>query len=533
MRKQPNFLFIITDQQRADHLGCYGNKVLRTPHIDAIAGAGRRFDRFYVATPVCMPNRATIMTGRMPSLHGVRHNGIALSLHHTTFVEVLRATGYATALIGKSHLQNFTPEPVKFAKKRNPERSDPPPGHEEAVRPLRSGPLYDREMRVDPIDGRGDGNLPHFYGFDHLRICTYHGDQVGGHYTDWLNDRWPDAEERRKPENQLPHGYDAPQVRRTAIPEELYPTAYVADETIGYLRQHAAARKDKPFFIQMSFPDPHHPFTPPGRYFDMYKPADMELSPSFYHQPHDQTPFLKAMHDEFATGKQDRTWVRPYAVTEREAKEITAVTYGMVACIDDAVGRVMAELKSLGLAEDTVVIFTSDHGDWMGDHGLMQKGPLHYQGMIRVPFIWTDPADKAAGTATQALGGTLDIARSILDRAGLNPFWGIQGQNLNEVVAGHSPGQTDGVLVEAQTARPMFGANEPVKIRSLVTADWRITYWSGLPWGELYDLRNDPHEIRNLWSDPASQGKRAELTEMLFRRAVDLQEQAPFPTGEA
>ena len=102
----------------------YGNKVLRTPHIDAIAGRGRRFDRFYVATPVCMPNRATIMTGRMPSLHGVRHNGIALSLHHTTFVEVLRATGYATALIGKSHLQNFTPEPVKFAKKRNPERSD-------------------------------------------------------------------------------------------------------------------------------------------------------------------------------------------------------------------------------------------------------------------------------------------------------------------------------------------------------------------------------------------------------------------------
>ena len=103
-----NFLLFITDQHRADFLGCYGHPVLRTPHIDSIAARGTAFDRFYVASPVCMPNRASLMTGRMPSVHGVRSNGIPLSMNSVTFVELLRDAGYRTALIGKSHLQNFT-----------------------------------------------------------------------------------------------------------------------------------------------------------------------------------------------------------------------------------------------------------------------------------------------------------------------------------------------------------------------------------------------------------------------------------------
>src|SRR5258706_12852774 len=105
MDKRPNFLFIMTDQQRADHLACYGNQVIRTTSIDHLAQAGTRFDNFYVATPICMPNRSTIMTGRMPSLHGARQNGIPLSLNATTLVEIMRAAGYQTALIGKCHLQ--------------------------------------------------------------------------------------------------------------------------------------------------------------------------------------------------------------------------------------------------------------------------------------------------------------------------------------------------------------------------------------------------------------------------------------------
>ena len=105
---RPNFLLFITDQHRADFLGCYGHPVLRTPHIDSIAARGTAFDRFYVASPVCQPNRASLMTGRMPSVHDVRSNGIPLSMNAVTFVDLLRDAGYRTALVGKSHLQNFT-----------------------------------------------------------------------------------------------------------------------------------------------------------------------------------------------------------------------------------------------------------------------------------------------------------------------------------------------------------------------------------------------------------------------------------------
>ena len=111
MSRQPNFVLFVTDQHRADYLGCYGHPVLKTPHIDSIAARGVSFDRFYVATPVCMPNRSTLMTGRMPSVHGVRHNGIPLSLRATTFVELMRQAGYRTAMVGKSHLQNMWDKP--------------------------------------------------------------------------------------------------------------------------------------------------------------------------------------------------------------------------------------------------------------------------------------------------------------------------------------------------------------------------------------------------------------------------------------
>ncbi|MDX1485940.1 MAG: sulfatase-like hydrolase/transferase, partial [Alphaproteobacteria bacterium] len=109
MTKRPNFVLFITDQHRADHLGCYGNPLVRTPHIDALAAKGQRFTHFFTATPICMPNRATLMTGRMPSLHGARHNGIPLSLAATTFVDLLAAAGWHTALIGKCHLQSMSP----------------------------------------------------------------------------------------------------------------------------------------------------------------------------------------------------------------------------------------------------------------------------------------------------------------------------------------------------------------------------------------------------------------------------------------
>ena len=531
---RPNFLFIITDQQRADHLGCYGNPLLRTPHIDAIAARGWRFERFYVATPVCQPNRSTIMTGRMPTMHGTRQNGIPLALDATCFTHLLRHAGYRTGLFGKSHLQNFTGDPPRFQLAFADGLTPPPPDLREATRSLRTGPRYDRELNAEHNEPQADEREGDFYGFERFRLCTWHGDDVRGHYTRWLNSRLPGAERLRSSVDPQPApGYAAPQVRWTRIPAELYPTNYVADMTIEYLEERAADPAGAPFFAQCSFPDPHHPFTPPGRYFHMYDPADIRLPDSFHHRPHDQTPMLGRMHEELAQGIADRSWVAPYAVSEQEARQITATTYGMIACIDDAVGRVLAKLESLGLAEDTVVVFTSDHGDWMGDHGIMQKGPLHYQGLIRVPFLWADPHAATRGVRSGDLAGTLDIARSILERAGVAPANGMQGQNLAAIVAGERKSAHDCMIVEQQTSRPYLGMRTQARIRSMTDGRWRMSVWEGLPFGELYNLEDDPHEIVNLWADPGHLDTRRALAERMLWKMIELQDRSPFPVGEA
>lgn len=352
--------------------------------------------------------------------------------------------------------------------------------------------------------------------------------------THWLNERLPGAEGMRSSVNAHPApGYAAPQLRWSRIPEALYPTQYVADMTMQFLEERAADPGEAPFFAQCSFPDPHHPFTPPGKYFHRYDPADIRLPASFHHRPHDQTPMLKRMHEELQQGVANREWVAPYAVNAEEARQITAVTYGMISFIDDAVGQVLAKLESLGLAEDTVVVFTSDHGDWMGDHGIMQKGPLHYQGLIRVPFLWADPKAASAGVRTAELAGLLDIARSILEHAGVAPANGMQGQNVGAIVAGRGKSAHDCMIVEQQTSRPYLGMSEQARIRSMTDGRWRMSVWEGLPYGELYDLERDPHEIDNLWADPAHLATRRELAERMLWKMVALQDRAPFPVGEA
>ena len=186
-----------------------------------------------------MPNRSSLMTGRMPSLHGVRHNGIPLSLDHVTFVELLAAAGYDTALVGKSHLQNFTGKPAPWASRRPEGLTAPPEALREADRRLRKGADYDAENMMLWHDPRHRVGLP-FYGFARADICIGHGDQVGGDYLRWLAARHEAPDKLRGPDNALPDpARAAPQAWRTRVPEHLYPTAYMADRARDFLEAHA------------------------------------------------------------------------------------------------------------------------------------------------------------------------------------------------------------------------------------------------------------------------------------------------------
>ena len=211
-----------------------------------------------------MPNRATLMTGRMPSLHGVRHNGIPLSWRATTFTDIMAAAGYHTALIGKCHLQSIKDDlPVIGIPEPDPQLTRPPERLREARKDI--GGRYDQELPSTwAKDPEFEPVFP-YYGFQHVELCIKHADQVVGHYERWLRERHPDPDSLRGAKNQLPgNDYRGPQAWRTRMPEELYPTSYVAERTMAFLEEHVDSGQERPFFLQCSFPDPHHAFTPPA-----------------------------------------------------------------------------------------------------------------------------------------------------------------------------------------------------------------------------------------------------------------------------
>jgi len=525
--KQPNFLLIITDQHRADHIGAYGNSVVRTPHVDQLAEKGWRFGGMHVATPICMPNRASLMTGRYPSAHGSRHNGIPLSLSSMTFVEVLRRAGYGTALVGKAHLQNMTDTPPSWPVKQE-DRLTP-----EAVAPEEGN--YDQEKRKLWLE-QDDYDLSYpYYGFEHVTLVDDHSDEVHGHYRYWLRENHPEVEAMVGPDAAVPTPeYELSKFRqawRTRVPEELYPSAYITNQTIEQLEEYAA--EGKPFFLQCSFPDPHHPFTPPGKYWDMYSPDDVQLPPSFYSDTA-PPPHVQWLRDQRDDGTALKSTPAIFACNEREAKESIALNYGSISNIDSQVGRIIDALDRLGLSDDTVVIFTSDHGDYLGDHQLLLKGPIHYRSLIRVPFIWFDPrSQNLAGVNEDALLSTIDIAPTILERATADPYNGIQGKSLLSLMQGGASRVRDALLVEEEGQRVILGFDSRIRCRTLLMDGRRLTIYDGVEWGELYDLRSDPHEMKNLWGCPEHGAMKAVMLEKLAYLMLEHIETSPYPSALA
>lgn len=515
---RPNVILIMTDEQRADHLGFGGNPLVRTPNLDALAASGTRFDRAYVANPICMPNRSSILTGRLPSVHGTRVNGIPLDWDSQTFARVLRARGYRTGLVGKSHLQNLGV------------------GHEQILAQLgeRSGDAVARQREPgwdewEHLDRhrREYVELPEdFYGFDHVRLIGGNSANAAGHYYQWLLDRGIDPARLQGRDNAARRYEGWQQVWQTPMPEELYPTSYIADRSIDFLEQHE--RDASPFLLWCSFPDPHHPFAPPQRHFDMYSPGDVPVPESFYDQHDRSLPHYQHM---IAQRGRPQSSFTGWAPTVEQFRVAAAVQFGMITMIDEAVGRIMASLHRLGLDRSTIIVFTSDHGDMFGDHGLMLKHAMHYEACTRVPLVVRAPGYDPG--VSGSLVSSLDLASTILDLCGCPGYRGMQGQSLVPLLTQPATRLRDNVLVEEDEVFGLTGLPGPIRMRTLITDNARLTTYAGQDGGELFDLSDDRSEMNNLWERDSARTRRAELMEKLNQTMLSAMEDGVVPTHTA
>ena len=497
-----NILFIITDQQRVDHLSCAGNPILKTPNMDNIAKGGVRFTNAFCTNPMCMPNRACILTGLYPNMHGVRSNGINLPLNIPTFTQSLQKSGWHTATIGKIHLQFQAP------------RIDMVSRSVERIAAWISE-KYRTKMR-------SEFPLP-YYGFDEVEIVLGHGDLCAGHYLDWLEERAPQYSKsmgKRFEKFFNAIYYD------TEFSEELYPTTYITERTISFFERYSQGKYgSKPFFLHCSFPDPHHPVCPPGRYKDMYKPSEIELPPSFDDGKNlGQHKFLGKHVNSVLRGALLRE------ATEEETRKFTASTYGSIAMIDASIGKILTSLEKLGLADNTMVIYTSDHGDLMGDHGLLLKGPCPFKGILNVPLLWKVP-DLTKSAVSDSLVSSIDIPKTILNLLKVKRRYhppDMQGVDITPVLKDPTTKVRDCCLIEED--EELLNIN--VRLRHLVTEEYKLTIYEDLmDFGDLYDRKNDPEELNNLWYDNNYKNLRYKLIDKLLHE--NLKAQSRYPHRQA
>lgn len=511
-----NVVMIVADQLRADHLGYRGVVPVNTPNIDGLALRGHNFLEAYVANPVCMPNRATIMTGLWPSAHGLRTNGLPLNPEIETFVRVLRRRGWKTAAVGKLHLQpmGYPYEDYQL----DQIRAAMPAVWEQAVR----GPFGENFESWEAFDRHTDGELiipPDYYGFDDVALVVGHGDRVTGNYVKWARERGFDPVTQAGREAALWTYADWGHVWESAVPAELHATTYITDEAITRLSGYAQG--DDPFCLFVSYPDPHHPFAPPTEYFRRHDPQEMPLPASFF-DDHARSPeYIRKIIDRRGTPDIDPMMV--WSPTEDQYRNALAAELGSIEFIDESVGRILNAVTDMGLADDTLIVFTSDHGDVFGDHGLLLKHFTHYSGVITVPMIFSG-GGLSDGIHDQ-LVSSADVAPTVLDLLDAPAMVGIQGESMAPLIHGTRATGRPAVLIEEDQPYGLDVLPGPVRIRTVVTNNLRYTRIAGDDSAELYDRHSDPAERTNLADESDRTGlldqANAVLVEELMRVVDD------------
>jgi arylsulfatase A-like enzyme len=489
-----NVLLITSDQHKATTIGVYGDPLGATPYLDRLGAAGTVFTRCRTQNPFCQPARATILTGTYPTTHGVIRNGIDLpdDAIADSVATLFAEAGFATALFGKAHFASYFPD---FPTGRIESVAD-----SAGVSPDWYGPYFGFEhvelmtdvhnIRLAPGVGQWNwGFGPPPMGLHYARHLFRDGRRRG---IERLRLMQPEAAGRT---------WDHTQTWKNELPEEDHHTTWTADRAIAWL-----TGIDRPFFMWVSFADPHHPFDPPHPWCDRYEPADMRqvLPQAHAGELASKPPFHATWSQGFRGTRFE--WANPgWALfTEDERLAILAAYYGMISQIDHNIGRILTALERRGLAANTVVIFTADHGDYMGDHQMILKGPIHYEALIRVPLIVAG-AGFAPGAIIDDPVGSIDVAPSVLRACDVPVPVAMEGRPLRDAPREH-------VLTEDDIIRGGLA------FRTLTTKRYRITRDEhDAAGGELYDLADDPGELVNRWSDPSMASVRADLLATLDR----------------
>jgi len=483
---RPNFLLITSDQQHWNTLGCL-NPEISTPNLDRLASQGTLFSRAYCPNPTCTPTRASIVTGQYPSQHGAWSLGTKLPEEAHTVGEDLQAAGYHTALVGKAHFQPLlgTEEFPSLEANRTP--SGQPTMHD--------------------LDFWREFHGP-FYGFQHIELARNHTDEfhVGQHYAIWMEENgctnWRDY-------FMPPAGSNDSQRWKWLIPERYHYDAWIAERTRALMEEYRD--RGEPFFLWASFLDPHPPYLVPEPWDTMYQPADLTLALATPGE-HDRNPphfgMTQEPHPDFSPWRETGHWIHgmhSHLQDRATLAQDAAVYYGMISLMDKYIGHVLNRLDALGLAENTVVVFTTDHGHFLGHHGLIAKGPFHYEDLIKVPFLVRWPGQVPAGVRSEALQSLIDLAPTFLALAGIPAPRRTTGVDQSAVWRGEAPAARDHVIVENR--------HEPttIHVKTYVNQRYKLTVYYGRPYGELFDLQSDPGEINNLWSSSSDAALRSDL----------------------
>jgi len=479
--KKPNILLITSDQQHWNTIGAF-NPEIQTPNIDKLLKSGTYFNRAYCPNPTCTPTRASIITGKYPSQHGAWTLGTKLSEDEHTVGEDFQKAGYKTALIGKAHFQ--------------------PLASTEEYSSLEAYPI------LQDLSFWEKFNEP-FYGFDHIELARNHTNEshIGQHYALWLEEKgltnWKDY-------FLAPTGHMDRSIKFSwPIPEAYHYDSWISERTNALLEDYHDQNEN--FFLWASFFDPHPDYLVPEPWDTMYDPNKITIpelveGEHLNNPPHfGMTQDKNADFSEYDEGGFGLHGLHSHLHEKETLKKGIATYYGMVSLMDKHIGKILDKLDELGLSDNTIVIFTTDHGHFIGQHGLIAKGPFLYEDMIKVPFIVKWPGEVPENTVSSAMQSLVDLAPTLLHCCNLPVPREMTGVNQQSVWLGLTASARDHIICEHHHSATT------VHLKTYVGERYKITVYYNHSYGELFDLQNDPNELQNLWDLPMYAALKTEL----------------------